>query len=276
MKASLLLAILGLSLLANTEGLTHRRARVQIVNRSGRNIQPGSIFIAHKYSDVYKNQLKFSKGLRNGEKDNGGGGSQIVDYNTGFLTTGKDWWYVTWVFEDNKAIYQTNPNNFRCYIDEIEKFGPDAISAAAAAVAGAASCGFPPVAGCAASPAAATGAAVAAGYISRSLLNNEATCGFKQYFLTSDDDKDSSPNTYLTITIKSNGQLTFSSPSGSAETVYEEIEIRPDGKVVIDKVKFSTTFAAAAARAYEVKTPSCAAMERGAGYLVQSVDSQSV
>lgn len=275
MKASLLLAILALSFLGSTEGVTRNRARVRIVNQSGRDIQPGSINVAHKYSSLYKNQLQFSKGLGNGENDNGDG-SQIVDYHTGFLTTGVDWWIVTWVFADEKAIYQTNPNNFRCFIDEVEKFGPKAITTAAAAIAGVAACGFPPVAGCAASPAAAAGAAVAAGYISKALLSDEATCGFKQYILRDEDDKKHSPDTYVTITIKPNRELTFSSPSGSAKTVYEEIELKPNGTVVVDEVKFSTAHAAAAARAFDAKTPSCAEMNRGAGYLVQSVDSGSV
>ncbi|KAJ7518553.1 hypothetical protein O6H91_21G073900 [Diphasiastrum complanatum] len=224
----LLLSVLCVSLVASAHAKDHRKARVRITNNSGRKIQADSIYVSHKYSDDYKNQLSFSKGLQQGQTDDGDS-NQVVDYTTGFLTTGRDWWYITWVFSDTKAIYQTDPNNFRCAIDILEGAGPAALSAAAAAIAGVAACGLPPVAGCAASTSAAAGAAVAAGAISKALLNSEKTCGFKQFILRSEDAITTAA--WVTITIHPDNKLIFSAPSGDATTMYEQIEILPDGKV---------------------------------------------
>ncbi|KAJ7534716.1 hypothetical protein O6H91_12G000900 [Diphasiastrum complanatum] len=243
----LLLSVICLSLVASSRAKDHRKARVRITNNSGRNIQPGSIYVSHKYSDDYKNQLVFGKGLQQGQTDDGNG-NQLVDYTTGFLTTGRDWWYVTWVFSDTKAIYQTDPNNFRCAIDILEGAGPAALSAAAAAIAGVAACGLPPVAGCAASPLAAAGAAVAAGSLSKALLNNEKTCGFKQFILRSEDAI--TTGAWVTITIHAGNKLTFNAPSGNAATVYEQIEILQDGKVNIKGNAEDRSAAAHADRAH--------------------------
>jgi hypothetical protein len=46
------------------------------------------------------------------------------------------------------------------------------------------------------------------------------------------------PNPWVTITIEHNSKLSFSSPSGSASTVYKQTAILLDGKVKVDKLRF--------------------------------------
>ncbi|KAJ7519914.1 hypothetical protein O6H91_20G060000 [Diphasiastrum complanatum] len=217
----------------------HRIARVRVINNSKMNIQADSIKVGHKYSDVYKNFLEFNKALAPGETDNGNGNMR-VSYETGFWAIGSDWWQITWVFSDAKAIYQTNPKNGQCILNILEKAALPALSAAAAAIAGVAACGFPPIAGCAASPLAAAGAAVAAGVIAKAFFNDESTCGFKMFMLRSEDEM--SNGAWVTITIGEGGKLSFSAPSGSATTVYEQIALLPDGttRVGIPELMAST------------------------------------
>ncbi|KAJ7908103.1 hypothetical protein B0H13DRAFT_2498866 [Mycena leptocephala] len=74
-----------------------------------------------------------SSGRRNGELTRD---PLAVDYNTGFLTTGKDWWLITWFHPDMKRIWYSSPNNMRGFFDFADNLLPDAIAGAAGAVAG--------------------------------------------------------------------------------------------------------------------------------------------
>ncbi|KAH8886372.1 hypothetical protein GQ53DRAFT_658149 [Thozetella sp. PMI_491] len=160
----------------------------------------------HKYSDNYKNSTVWNV-IQPGQA---GSSPLLVQYNTGFLTTGTDWWFVSWFSQDMKTMYYSNPNNFGWLLDLVNSFAPDVISAAAGAIAGAAAIESGPGA-----IAAAAGAAVLAKAISSSLFNSESISGFKEYMLTAAD-----ANSMLEITILPGGKIHFKSPSGSADTVY--------------------------------------------------------
>jgi len=43
-----------------------------------------------------------------------------VTYRTGFLTTGQDWWIVTWV-DDEGRTWVTSPRNARKFVDFLER-----------------------------------------------------------------------------------------------------------------------------------------------------------
>ena len=68
--------------------MAHQTASIEIVNNTGRTLL--SVSVAHKYSDNYKNDHTWTV-IRDGAATS----TTQVDFNTGFLTTGKDWWVVT-------------------------------------------------------------------------------------------------------------------------------------------------------------------------------------
>lgn len=165
-----------------------RKGAVKIVNQSSMQIK--SVTVLHKYSDVYKNQLNWNEVAPTQSTS-----EQYVDYNTGFLTTGLDWWLVT--FTTDNAIYVSNPKNFRGIVDALEK-SFDRIANVAAELSG-------PY-----KPAVLTSSVVAGLFI-----NNESTAGFKEHMLTADDTAQTTE-----IIIKDNFVMKFHSKSGDSETVY--------------------------------------------------------
>ncbi len=74
-------------------------------------------------------------------------------------------WYITWVFT------QRHPTNLACFLDFMSEVGPKAMKTMMEVIAGAATCGLPPIAGCATLL---VTAAIAANAISKSFLNNKA------------------------------------------------------------------------------------------------------
>lgn len=187
--------------------VTHRQAKVRIVNESGQRIEPNSIVIAHKYSDVYTNELKFPKGLAVGSTDDAGG-SMIVDYHTGFLTTGVDWWLVSWVTADDAKIHMTTPHNLTELLDLIQENLTLAIAEAAATAIGGEILG----------PPGAAVAAAAVGLFMKKVMNTEKVSGFKMFMLESEDE-----GAWVTIRIKNDNVLTFESTSGNAETQHHAV-----------------------------------------------------
>lgn len=177
---------------------THQRAQISIVNNTGSKLI--SVGIAHKYSDVFKNDLQWQN-LNNGQSGN----AQWVDYNTGTFTTGRDWWVVVFV-DSNGHSYMTDPANFRALFDAAEKaLGPtlNALAPLAAAIA----TGDPePTTKAIAIATAATAAACSL------LLNNEGTDGYKQHILR---DEDAGAVTRIVLTLS---DVTFNSPSGTSTT----------------------------------------------------------
>lgn len=134
-----------------------------------------AVSLVHKYSDVYKNSQEWGI-IRSAQS---GSPPAEVEYNTGLLTTGVNWWLVSWYSADMKTRYFSSPNNFRKQIDWAEGIAPDTISAAAGAIAG--------ILTVEAGPAAVVAAATAAGTVAKAttsaIFNSESTAGFKQHIL---------------------------------------------------------------------------------------------
>ena len=185
--------------------VTHRQAKVRVVNESGQRIEPNSIVIAHKYSDVYKNELKFPNGLDVGSTDDAGG-SMIVDYHTGFLTTGVDWWLVSWVTADDAKIHMTTPQNLTDILDWIQENLTDAIAEATT------------IGGGILGPPGAVVTAAAVGLFMNKVMNTEKVSNFKMFMLQSEDE-----GAWVTIRIKNDNVLTFEAPSGNAETQHHVV-----------------------------------------------------
>lgn len=160
--------------------MTKRHAKARIINRTGHDIMTASI--VHKYSDNYKNITRPPMGkIPNGETS-----SEYlkVEYNTGFGTTGRDWWLVTWQYDDEK-VYYTDPNNFRGIFDFMEKIASSVVSSEMSSA------------------------------LADALFNSEGTSGFKQHILRSEDQ-----NKFVDFILKPNGKVEIKSPSGKSETVY--------------------------------------------------------
>ncbi|MGR9114673.1 MAG: hypothetical protein ACU85E_02825 [Gammaproteobacteria bacterium] len=154
---------------------THRKAKVLIENQTGQRIL--SVSVGHKYSNDYKNTFDWEGPIEIGKTTNAG---MVVDYHTGALTTGRDWWVVSWVTEDGKT-YVTNPKNLRGIIDFLEGIGSK-ISAPLASLATALSLAPEPVIS------KVTGAAVAVtSVVVGGFCNAESTNGFKQHILRKND-----------------------------------------------------------------------------------------
>lgn len=184
----------------------HRKAKVQVQNQTGADMF--AISVRHKYSDNYKNDKEWDI-IKNGESSV----EQLeVDYHTGFLTTGTDWWAISWYRVDMSQVYYSNPNNFRGAIDFAESISPEILSKAASVAANYASGGN---AG-SGTPIGDTVTALAR-ETSCALFNSEKTAGFKMHTLRDED-----ANKVTTITVRANGTIQLSSPSGDSETVYSQ------------------------------------------------------
>jgi len=94
---------------------TTRGTYVHVQNLTGLEIE--SVSVIHKYSNVFKEKGDWGS-LQNGRMTQH---PMKIRYNTGALTTGKDWWLVTWKYKDNNSVRYTAPNNFRGLIDFVER-----------------------------------------------------------------------------------------------------------------------------------------------------------
>lgn len=81
---------------------TTRKAEVRLRNESSRNFV--AVGVAHKYSNLFRHEMEWSAVAANTSAQE----TFTVEFNTGFLTTGRDWWYVVAV-TDTDEIYQINP-----------------------------------------------------------------------------------------------------------------------------------------------------------------------
>ncbi|EPQ59861.1 hypothetical protein GLOTRDRAFT_5821, partial [Gloeophyllum trabeum ATCC 11539] len=143
-------------------------AWVNVRNNTGKPMV--GISLVHKYSNVYKEDKQWGR-LEHGATTPEPLG---VDYNTGFLTTGRDWWVVTWFQEDMKYIWFSASINMRGFFDFADNLLPEAIAGATgpgAVLAGA-------------------GAAAAAKLVTSNVFNAEGTEGFKQHMLEEEDEGD--------------------------------------------------------------------------------------
>ena len=166
----------------DSEAKTLRRAPIYIENRTGGELE--YVALVHKYSDVYKDKETFAN-IANGVRSND---YLIARYNTGFGTTGKDWWQVSWKKKGDNRVYYTNPNNFRGIFDAVENLAKK------------------------------TSAKLATDEITALFFNSEGTKGFKQHILRS---KDENRPTIIAIY---NHTVELKSPSGRSST--EGIEFK--------------------------------------------------
>lgn len=181
----------------------HRKAEVEIVNQTEQKIL--SVSVVHKYSDNYVNEHTWGIVEPNGSSSP----PLTVDYHTGALTTGRDWWLVSWLEEDGNA-YMTSPQNFRELFDAIESGlvkAKDLIKNLGESLRNKPD-----------DKAQAAGIAMQIiNKIVQPLLNNSKTAGFKQHILRAEDaDK-------TTQILLFNEKVRFKSNSGESETQVHKI-----------------------------------------------------
>lgn len=183
--------------------MTTRRAYVAVRNDTSEPLL--GVSVLHKYSDEHKSEKQWGI-VQPGELTSE---TLEADYNTGFWTTGRDWWLITWFSADMQTIYFSDPNNFRSAFDGFDNVIGDIASATAGIVAGSVAAGTGPGA-----IAAAAAAAVAAKTVTSTLFNSETTEGFKQHILREEDEGERTE-----IVINADRTITFKSKSGDSDTV---------------------------------------------------------
>ncbi|KAF7536296.1 hypothetical protein G7054_g4649 [Neopestalotiopsis clavispora] len=94
-------------------------ARVVVKNATDSPVK--AVGLVHKYSDVYKNTGAWEV-IHPGQESS----AIEVEYNTGFGTTGTDWWTLSWLSDDLKTFRFSSPNNFRGLFDWVERV-PDLV-----------------------------------------------------------------------------------------------------------------------------------------------------
>lgn len=176
---------------------TKRYAKVKVINHSSRTI--AAISLVHKYSDVYKSSAEWGL-ISDGHHSS----LHQVAYNTGWLTTGRDWWMVTWYDDKLKTEYYLDPANLRNVVDVLEAVAP-IVAAGVAGYGGAVLAG----------PAGAQLGMGIALAVSNELTNSATTAGFKQHILSSDDE-----GHVVSIYLFNNGDVKIESPSGVSWTKY--------------------------------------------------------
>lgn len=203
-----------------------KTASVKIRNNSQKPIE--GVSVVHKYSSVYVDEHTF-KAIQPGATSNE---ELTVEYNIGLLTTGRDWWKVSWVSDNTTVLTYTNPNNFRSSIDWFERTtseilpftgwilggtvggkhkGKGKATGAATAKAGSKTAASPSAKGAFVGG---IGGFLVGKSITNAVANQESTEGFKQHTL-----RESDSDTVTTIIIENNGTVTFESISGTSTTV---------------------------------------------------------
>ncbi|MGW1678495.1 hypothetical protein [Saccharopolyspora shandongensis] len=185
-----------------------RTANVAVQNETGKIL--AKVAIVHKYSDNYKNDHTWTE-VNPGETT---AADMVVNYHTGTLTTGRDWWQLTIVDEEG-GVYISDPQNFRDVFDFLEKGLGDILPKLEKAFHKAAQ---NPSSDAKKRAYAAAGEAVAMAV--ELMLNHAETAGFKQHILR---DEDAGHTTTFTIRrLPSEGTdsdaLLISSNSGDSET----------------------------------------------------------
>jgi len=188
-----------------TVAATNRSATVSIMNLTG---EPIVAAYSHKYSDKFKDSGTTSSKtpIPVGLLQKAG----KARFRTGFGTTGKDWWVVSFV-DDRGCTYISSPKNARKFVDGLEKtaiytggvlievgvstavaglLDPEPVGKIAGGVLGGITAGL--------------------GATMVGLSNTESTAGFKQHILRSKD------TSLLILVSKKNA--TFQSKSGQSTT----------------------------------------------------------
>lgn len=89
---------------ATVHSCTLRSAKARIINRTGAKIE--TLNLAHKYSSIYRNAKLFSNIDPNASTNT----YLTVQYHTGFLCYGSDWWWITWT-DSNNQLHIIEPKN---------------------------------------------------------------------------------------------------------------------------------------------------------------------
>jgi len=176
-----------------------RSAKVVVSNSAGKEIE--FVTVTHKYSSLKTGNFAGSRTW--GQLPDGKVTAEFmpVDYKTGILETGQDWWMVIFKFKGEPTVYTTDPRNFRGTIDKLEGVAAGNIKKAGEALGGALGGAAGASAGTFVAPGAGTtvgGAAGAAGgkklvgglaeKLGAATLNSEVTKGFKSYILRKSDE----------------------------------------------------------------------------------------
>jgi len=169
--------------------VTHQTAQVVVKNNTQKLLK--SVNVVHKYSTNYTNRGDWGPEALSPTPVPGEISSpMVVDYNTGFLTTGEDWWLVVWQYEGDLQLYYTNPNNFMDYWSKISGFIAGLIDKALDAEG------------------------LSAGkVIIDSVINSEDVSGFKEHLLREVD-----AELQTTIVINADNTVEWQSPSGTSTT----------------------------------------------------------
>lgn len=170
------------------------QATITILNKSQNSIV--SLFANHKYSNVYQDEFHTRSTMIT--LPNSTVGSMEARYNVGFLTTGQDWFYLSWISMDQNGQFyfnEINPNNFRSVIDFSEKIV----------------C-FPNYCDLYQTPEQNSQLNL--------IFNLEKTVGFKKHCLRKSDSRNANQ-----ISICDNNQVLFNSSSGKSVTVYRSKQI---------------------------------------------------
>jgi hypothetical protein len=200
---------------------TERTGKVKVLNKSGSGVM--SVAVVHKYSDNYTNNKTWMGPIANGQSTDA---DFDVQYRTGIFTTGKDWWFVTYIKDDAETMVVSSPQNFREIIDTLEPVLMIGTQAAIAILAGVAGVAVTTVTAGAAAPVAIGAAAAAVGAIAGMMTSTSGgTAGFKQHILRSEDSMN-------TIELSADGQIRFLSPSGDSTSSVKIVKLpKPDFKI---------------------------------------------
>ncbi|RDA91844.1 hypothetical protein CP533_3668 [Ophiocordyceps camponoti-saundersi (nom. inval.)] len=204
-------------------GTTRRTTRVTIVNRSPTAIT--SVSLKHKYSSVYKDSHEWAR-IETGSSARDW---MTVSYNTGPLTTGQDWWLLTFYDDGGGTLYATAPNNFRAVFDALESVaGVLALAASGAAASLAVAGASGPAAAVAAGGLVAVGkfsaplAAIGlAKFTADRILSSEPTDGFKQHTLREEDEWRP-----VYVIVHPDYTVTIRSNSDESDTVTAAVEVK--------------------------------------------------
>ncbi|KJZ74307.1 hypothetical protein HIM_06313 [Hirsutella minnesotensis 3608] len=172
-----------LTFLDTTVAKTRRTALVRVHNKTPYTIT--EVEVQHKYSNNYKNRHSWES-IPSGQKSV----TFEVEYNTGAFTTGRDWWFVSWLDQNQKTFAFSNPKNFRRIFDAFDNF--------AGARGG-----------------------------RDSLFNSESTSGFKQHILRKED---ANEVTEIIISQGDTDNIVFASRSGKSTTGSKHVEIHDGGR----------------------------------------------
>lgn len=195
--------ITDVSKLEELDGVKKREGKYCVVNRTGTDLI--EIRVYHKYSDNYRN-TKIWKNIPDGTTTP----AAPATYNTGFGTTGRDWWLVTWLDKAGN-LYMTNPKNGRAFFDGLEKVGKGMLEGIREMVKNS----NPK----SSEEAAALTIGAVCDAVFSPMLNSEATAGFKQHILRAEDEG------HTTKIIIEKKEVVFDSKSGKSTTGFKQCDL---------------------------------------------------